>query len=247
MQSTDLAAKAPGIAAGLTSSSIGKKLFVAVSGGVMLLFVIGHMVGNLQLFIGQDQLNRYALFLQSLGELLWVVRIVLIVMLVLHIWFAAKLKLENWAARPTKYAYNNTVQAGLASRTMIWSGLLIASFITYHLLHFTFLTTHPEYHNLMAALPGHHEQVHDVYSMVILGFQQPLISSFYIIMMFLLAYHLSHGIKSMFQTLGMNNERYEPKLNALAITLATILFLGYISMPLAVIAGIIKLPAGVTL
>ncbi len=247
MQSTGIATKSPGVAARLIGSSIGKKLFVAVSGALLLLFVIGHMIGNLQLFIGQDQLNKYALALQSLGSLLWVVRGGLILLAILHVFFAAKLKLENWAARPSKYAYNNTVQAGLASRTMIWSGLLILSFVVYHLMHFTFLTTHPEYHNLMANLPGHTEKVHDVYSMVVLGFQQPLISAFYIIMMALLAYHLSHGIKSMFQTLGLNNELYEPKLNALAIIVATILFLGYISMPIAVLAGIIKLPAGVTI
>lgn len=245
MSSTDLAQKSSGLSSGLTSSSIGKKLFVAISGAALLLFALGHMVGNLQVFIGQDQINKYAHALQSLGAMLWVIRAGVILMAILHVWFAVKLKLENWKARPVKYAFESTVQAGLASRTMIWSGLLIFAFITYHLLHFTFMATHPEYKGLSAMLDG--KEVHDVYSMIIFGFKQPLISAFYIVMMFLLAYHLSHGIKSMFQTLGWNNERCEPKLNKLAITLATIIFLGYISIPIAILSGIIKLPEGMVI
>ncbi len=245
MSSTELAQKSPGLTTGLTSSSIGKKLFVAISGAALLLFAFGHMVGNLQVFMGQDQINKYAHALQGLGAALWVIRVGLIVMAILHIWFAVKLKLENWKARPVNYAFSNTVQAGLASRTMIWSGLLVFSFITYHLLHFTILATNPEYKSLTAMLNG--QEVHDVYSMIIYGFKQPLISGFYIIMMFLLAYHLSHGIKSMFQTLGLNNERYEPKLNKLAIAIATIIFLGYISIPVAILAGLVKLPGGMTI
>ncbi|MGB5105706.1 MAG: succinate dehydrogenase cytochrome b subunit [Candidatus Zixiibacteriota bacterium] len=229
----------------MTTSSIGKKLFVAVTGAALLLFAFGHMVGNLQVFIGQDQINKYAHALQSLGAMLWVIRVGLIVMAVLHIFFAAKLKLENWKARPVGYAFKDTVQAGLASRTMIWSGLLIFCFIAYHLLHFTFMSIHPEYKGLTAMLDG--KEVHDVYSMIIYGFKQPLISALYVVMMFLLAYHLSHGIKSMFQTLGWNNERYEPKLNKLAIAVATIIFLGYISIPVAIMSGLIKLPGGMVI
>ena len=225
---------------GFFATSIGKKLVVAVTGFGMLFFVIGHMVGNLQTLIGQNELNRYAAFLQGLGELLWLERAIMAVMLILHVWFAVMLKLENWQARPEKYKFNNTVQATLASRTMIWTGLLVASFVTYHLLHFTLLTIHPEYAELRDQLGRH-----DVYSMVILGFRNYLVSGFYILMMLTLAYHLSHGIKSMFQTLGWNNEKYEPGLNTLSYAIATILFLGYISIPVAVILNIVKLPAGV--
>lgn len=222
---------------GFFSHSIGKKIVVAVTGFAMLTFVIGHMVGNLQVFIGQEQLNKYAAFLQGLGELLWVIRGALALMLILHVWFAVMLKLENWSARPQKYAYNSTVQATFASRTMIWTGLLIASFITYHLMHFTLVSTDPRLADLR-----HH---HDVYSMVILGFQSVPISIAYIIMMFLLAYHLSHGIKSMFQTIGWNNEKYEPGLNKLSYAIAYLLFLGYIAIPAAVLLNVLKLPAGV--
>ncbi len=245
MQTTGITQTTPTLVSGLVSSSIGKKWFVAVTGALLLLFVTGHMIGNLQIFIGQDQLNNYAAKLQALGPILWVIRTGMIALTVLHIVFAVKLKLENWQARPQRYAFNNTVQASWGSRTMIWSGLLIFAFVTYHLMHFTFLNLHPEYHNLRAMLHG--QQVHDVYSMVIVGFQQPVISIFYIIMMALLALHISHGAKSMFQTLGWNNERYEPKLNRFAIGLAIFLFLGYISIPISILLGWVKLPAGVTI
>jgi succinate dehydrogenase cytochrome b subunit len=219
------------------SRSIGKKLVVAVTGVVLLGFVTGHMVGNLQVFIGQESLNRYAAFLQGLGELLWVIRGFMALMLILHVWFAVQLKLENWAARPKRYECNDTVQATLSSRTMIWTGILIGAFVTYHLLHFTFVSTDPRLAELRHG--------HDVYSMVILGFQQPLISIFYIIMMFALAYHLSHAVQSMFQTLGLNNEHYDGGLRRVALAWATILFVGYVAIPVAAMSGILKLPAGV--
>jgi succinate dehydrogenase / fumarate reductase cytochrome b subunit len=222
---------------GFFSRSIGKKLVVAVSGVVLLGFVTGHMVGNLQVFIGQEALNRYAAFLQGLGELLWVIRGFMALMLILHVWFAVQLKLENWAARPKRYEHNDTVQATLSSRTMIWTGLLIASFATYHLLHFTFVSTDPRLAELRHS--------HDIYSMVILGFQQPLISIFYIIMMFALVYHLSHAVRSMFQTLGLNNEHYDGGLRFIALAWATILFVGYTAIPAAVLLDILKLPVGV--
>jgi succinate dehydrogenase / fumarate reductase cytochrome b subunit len=222
---------------GFFSRSIGKKLVVAATGVVLLGFVTGHMVGNLQVFIGQEALNRYAAFLQGLGELLWVIRGFMALMLVLHVWFAVQLKLENWAARPQRYEHNDTVQATLSSRTMIWTGLLIASFATYHLLHFTFVSTDPRLAELRHS--------HDIYSMVILGFQQPLISIFYIIMMFSLVYHLSHAVRSMFQTLGLNNEHYDGGLRFVALAWATVLFVGYTAIPAAVLLDILKLPVGV--
>lgn len=238
---TSVAQKTPVfLPTGYLSRSIGKKIVVAVTGFVMLGFVVGHMVGNLQVFIGQDQLNRYAEFLQELGELLWLERAFMAVLLVLHVWFAVQLKLENWQARPRKYECNNTVQATLASRTMIWSGLLIGTFATYHLLHFTFMTMHPQYAGLKDSLGRH-----DVYSMVILGFKDNLIAGFYILMMFMLTYHLSHGIESMFQTVGLSNEKYKHGLRRISVIVATLLFLGYIAIPVATMLDILKLPVGV--
>ncbi len=171
------------------SQSIGKKVVVAITGFMLLGWITGHMVGNLQIFIGQESLNRYAAFLQGLGELLWLLRGVMALVLILHVWFAVQLKLENWAARPTRYECNDTVAATFSSRTMIWTGLLIASFVVYHLLHFTFMSFHPEYKTLEDSL-----RRHDVYSMVILGFKNPVISIFYMIMMASLGFHLSHAV-----------------------------------------------------
>ncbi len=228
--------------ASLTSISLGKKYFVAISGAVLLLFAVGHMLGNLQVFIGQDQMNTYAEKLQAMGPILWLIRGALIVIAILHIWFATKLKLENVAARPVPYAHKTWVEASLASRTMIWSGLLILAFIAYHLAHYTLHWTNPEYDKLVDSLGRK-----DVFSMVVFGFKNYIISGIYIIMMFLLALHLSHGTKSMFQSMGWNNARWEPRLHKLAWAVATILFLGYISIPIAIMLGVITLPAGVTL
>ncbi len=228
--------------AGIISISLGKKYFVAVSGAVMLLYVVGHLLGNLQIFIGQDQINTYAEWLHSLGPILWAVRGVLIILAILHIWFGIQLKLENVAARPIAYTHRNWVQASIASRTMIWSGLLIFAFIAYHLAQFTLHWTNESYNQLKDPLGRM-----DVYSMVIFGFKNYLISGFYILMMFLLAVHLSHGAESMFQSLGWNNDLWEPRLHKFAWILAVVLFLGYISIPISIMLGAIQLPPGVTL
>jgi succinate dehydrogenase / fumarate reductase, cytochrome b subunit len=222
------------------SRSIGKKVVVAITGFMMLGWVCGHMAGNMQIFIGQESLNRYAAFLQGLGELLWLLRGVMAVILILHVWFAVQLKLENWAARPQKYECNATVAATLSSRTMIWTGLLVGSFLAYHLMHFTLMNLNPEYKLLEDSL-GHH----DVYTMVIVGFSNPVISIFYVLMMAMLTYHLSHGVRSMFQTLGLNNDKYDGGLRRLSLVVAWVLFLGYISIPVAVLSGFLKLPGGV--
>jgi succinate dehydrogenase / fumarate reductase, cytochrome b subunit len=224
------------------SRSIGKKVVVAITGFMLLGWITGHMAGNLQIFVGQEALNRYAAFLQGLGELLWLLRGVMALVLILHVWFAVQLKLENWAARPQRYEHNATVQATLSSRTMIWTGLLIFSFATFHLLHFTFQSIHPEWKTLEDSLGRH-----DVYSMVILGFKDPVMAISYVIMMAALAYHLSHAIRSMFQTVGLNNQSYDGGLRVLSLLIAWVLFLGYISIPIATLIGFLKLPGGVTI
>ncbi len=128
-------------------SSILSKWVMAVTGIVLVGFLIGHTVGNMQLFIGSDTFNTYAAFLQGLGELLWVVRITLIVCVLLHIFTSIKLKLDNYAARPIKYQYKSYLKAKLTSRNMIWTGIMILAFVVYHLLHFTVGTAHPDYYN----------------------------------------------------------------------------------------------------
>jgi succinate dehydrogenase / fumarate reductase cytochrome b subunit len=228
-----------GIPAHLLDVSIGKKILMAVSGFIAFGVVFGHMLGNLQVFISQDQMNTYAEKLQSLGPLLWAVRLFLLATFVIHIWFGIKLKLEAWSARPTGYEKKNTVKATLASRTMIWTGLIIVLFVVYHLLHYTVRVTDPELANLVDATGRP-----DVFTMVIKGFSHPVVSAFYILAVGLLSYHLSHGVASMFQTLGLNSDKWQVRLHRLAWIATVILFAGYASIPLAVLGGCTQLVAG---
>lgn len=221
-------------------STILSKVVMASTGLVLVLFLIGHMIGNLQMHIGQEKMNIYAETLQGLGGLLWLIRGALFVFLVLHIITSIKLKLDNRAARPEPYAMKTWVRASLASRTMLWSGVMIGLFVTYHLLHFTIKATNPIYGDLVDAAGRH-----DVYSMVVLGYQNVLISVVYIAAMILLGFHLIHAIESMFQTLGVNHPKYNGMIHLLGVAVALIVCVGFISIPLGVLFGWISLPAGV--
>ncbi len=214
----------------LFTSSLGKKYLMALTGLALFFFVIGHMVGNLQIFAGRETLNAYAHFLKSKPLLLWGARLGLLACVAIHIWTAIRLTQENRAARPVQYAKAKPYAASYASRTMIWSGLIIAVFIVYHLLHFTVGVTHPEHFKLVDA-NGHH----DVYGMVVKGFQSPLVSGFYVLAMGLLCLHLSHGVSALFQSLGLKNKAYGPLIDKFAYVSAWVIFLGNISMPLAVL------------
>jgi succinate dehydrogenase / fumarate reductase cytochrome b subunit len=221
----------------LFESSLGKKFIMAVSGLVLFLFVVGHLAGNLQIFLGPEAINRYGHFLQSNPELIWPARLVLLLMVGLHIWSAAKLSLENKAARPIPYSAYQPVAASYASRTMLMSGTIIFIFIIYHLLHFT---VQVQYINLT----GQNfvdftdpEKRHDIFKMMVVGFRNPLVSGFYIVGMALLCLHLSHGTSSMFQSLGWKNEGYRRFLDNLARIVALVIFVGYISIPLAILLG----------
>jgi succinate dehydrogenase / fumarate reductase cytochrome b subunit len=216
-------------------SSIGKKWIVAISGLVLFGFVVGHMLGNLQIFLGQEQINRYAETLQNLGELLWVIRGFLLLMIGLHIVNTIQLTLENRAARPQKYAVKAHDASTLASRTMAISGLIVLSFIIFHLLHFTAQTIHPEWKTWHDAAGRH-----DVYSMVIVGFKNPAASFFYLLGVGLLCLHLRHGIQSMTQTLGGRTRNFAPLLSVASPIIALILFLGYASIPVASLLGFLK-------
>jgi succinate dehydrogenase / fumarate reductase cytochrome b subunit len=213
---------------------------MAGTGLLLVLFLLGHMTGNLQMHLSQEKMNVYAETLQHLGGLLWVIRSVLIIFLALHIITSIRLKALNLSARPEAYACKNTVKATLASRTMIWSGVMIALFLTYHLLHFTIKSTNPQYGELIDSLGRA-----DVYSMVILGYQNILISVVYIAAMILLGFHLIHAIESMFQTLGVNHPKYNSFIHGFSVTLSLIIVIGFISIPVGVLFGWIALPAGV--
>ena len=216
-------------------SSIGKKITVAVTGIILIVFVIGHLLGNLEIYLGQDHTNWYAEFLRSTGPLLWIVRIILILAVMVHIVATIQLTVENLRAKPGRYAVKARQASTFASRTMIYSGLLVLCFVIYHLLHFTFQTTNPEFRTLTDA-----QGRHDVYHMVILGFRQPLISLFYILALFLLSLHLSHGFASVTQTLGINNRKISGLISNGGRVLCWIIFAGYISIPITILLGLLK-------
>jgi succinate dehydrogenase / fumarate reductase cytochrome b subunit len=222
----------------LFKSSVGKKFVMAVTGLALFLFVVGHLAGNLQLFLGPEELNRYGNFLQTNLELIWPARIGLLVLVFLHIWSAIQLTIENRAARPQPYVQQEVVAASYASRTMIWSGFIIAAFIIYHLLHFTLQVpavnlTGKSFVDLQDA-----KGQHDVYAMVVLGFKNPIVAGFYVFAMFLLCTHLSHGLSAMFQSLGWKTPAYAKCLDCGARLVSCLIFAGYISIPIAVQLGL---------
>lgn len=218
----------------MISASIGKKFFMALTGLIAFGFVLGHMLGNLQLFVGQDQLNNYAANLKALGPLIWVGRAALLVFFITHIYLGIKLKAENAASRAGGYEKEDTVKASFSSRTMIYSGSLILIFFVYHILHFTAHVTDPSYSAMLdsAGRP-------DVYSMVIVGFQNTPIAIWYIFTMALLWMHISHGISSMLQTLGWNSATSRPRVVGFAHMFAMIIALGFMAAPLGVMTGIV--------
>ncbi|MCI0744999.1 MAG: succinate dehydrogenase cytochrome b subunit [Verrucomicrobia subdivision 3 bacterium] len=218
-------------------SSLGKKYIMAITGCALVAFVIGHLLGNLQIFIGPEPLNRYGHFLQTTPELLWPVRFALIVLATLHIAAAVALTRENRVARPVAYAKLEVVAASYASRTMFMSGLIVFAFVIYHLLHFTIQVPGINFTNGDFSTLKDLKQRHDVYRMMILGFKQPLVSLFYAFGVGLLCLHLSHGVSSMFQSMGWKNKLYGPFLDKLAVGASIAIFVGYISIPSAVLLG----------
>ena len=220
-------------------SSIGKKWIVALTGLVLVGFVTGHMIGNLQIFLGQEPLNKYAAFLQGLGELLWVIRGVLLACLGVHIVTTVLLSIQNAASSPQKYAVNNPQAATIGAKTMIWSGAIVACFLIFHLLHFTVLYIHPEWKSWEDPLGRH-----DVYSLVIAGFSNKdtglLATGVYLIGLSLLCMHLTHGIQSFIQTLGVRTRKIAEPLTIASPYLAGLIFLGYASIPVACFLGILK-------
>ena len=219
------------------ASSLGKKFIMAVTGFFLFAFVAGHLVGNLQIFLGPEAINRYGHFLQSNVELLWPVRLGLLAIVGLHIWSATKLSAENRAARPVGYGEYKPVGSTYASRTMLMSGLIVFCFIVYHILHYT---VRVQAINLTGQSFAHMpdlENRHDVFRMMVIGFSHPLVVLFYVVGVGLLCLHLSHGASSMFQSLGWKNRAYGPFLDQAARLVAIAIFVGYISIPVAVQFG----------
>jgi len=228
--------KPHGFIAGFCRSSVGRKMIVAVTGVILILFVIGHLLGNLQIYLGPEWINAYAQHLRDLGPLLWIIRAFLFASVVLHIYFTIQLAIENRRARPEAYRDRNYVKASWASRHMVVSGLVVLAFIVFHLLHFTGRKFNPQF-PLLKVDPLNR---YDVFSMMVYGFQNVYVSAFYILGLFLLTLHLTHGSSSFFQSLGFNNERLTPKLAFGGRIFAWLTFIGYVSIPIAVLLGFIK-------
>ncbi len=217
-------------------SSVGAKISMAVTGIIIVLFLIAHMVGNLLIFAGPEAMNNYAYFLQHKAKgLVWTMRIVLLLALIIHVWAAIRVTLRNRAAREVRYMHQKYTAATYASRTMIWGGIIIFAFIVYHLLHYTLGKINPQFFSLQTQ-----QGLHDVHRMVVLNFQNPLIAGWYIFAQILLWMHLKHGISSFFQTMGWNNRKYRPLTSALGPILSAIISLGFISVPAAVLLGFVK-------
>ncbi len=215
----------------LYDTTIGKKALMAVTGVVLFGFVIAHMLGNLQVFLGPEQLNGYAKKLRDLGPLLWVARGVLVFSVLAHIVVAVQLVLRSSAARPQGYRKKRNTATSYAARTMRYSGPILALFIVYHLAHLT-----------APGVPmGGYEHSHvDVYANVVQAFSIRWVSGVYIVAQLLLGFHLYHGAWSLFQSLGLSHPRYDEKKRMAAQTLAMVVMFGNIAMPVAVLAGVVK-------
>jgi len=211
-------------------------MIVALSGIILILFVIGHLLGNLQIFLGPDWINGYSQHLRDLGPILWIIRIFLLTTVIVHIYVTIRLAIDNRRARPEAYIDKQHVKATFASRHMVMSGLIVLAFIIYHIAHFTVRVTDRRF-ALLKADPLNH---YDVYSMMVYGFQSIYVSSVYVLGLFLLALHLSHGSSSFFQSLGLNNKTLTPRLAFGGRVFAWLLFLGYTSIPIAVLLGLVK-------
>lgn len=213
-------------------STVGKKIIMAVTGVILVGFIVAHVAANLQVFTGSpDKLDAYARFLRSTGELLWVARGILLISVILHIDAAWKLTRRSHAARPVGYRRKRHEAATLASRTMRWGGVLLLVFIVYHLLHFTFGIAHPTWP---------HFNHTTVYRNVIIGFQSPWVVLFYEAALVALGFHLYHGMQNMLLSLGLTNPRWVGLWKRLAMTVAVLVAIGFLVIPLAVYFGVVS-------
>jgi succinate dehydrogenase / fumarate reductase cytochrome b subunit len=222
----------------LWSTSIGKKAVMAVTGFLLFGFVVGHMLGNLKVYQGEAKFNAYAVWLREAGspvlgheQLLWVARVILLAATALHVTAAVQLTQMSYAARPVRYGKKRAIEATYASRTMRWGGVIITLFVIYHLLHFTL--------GAVGFAPGQYASM-SVYRNVVNGFSAWSVSAFYIAAMVALGLHMYHGVWSMFQTLGVNTAGGDPVFRGVAIVSSLAVVLGNISIPVSVLAGLVR-------
>ncbi len=219
----------------LLSDSIGRKVVMAITGLLMVLFVVGHLLGNLSIFAGADGINAYAAKLHAMPAVVWATRIVMLTAVLFHLVISIQITLENNAANPSKYAVDRHLRATFASKNMIWTGLLLGAFIIFHLFHFT-----------VRSIPGM-EIVQqqdalgrfDVFAMVAAAFGKIVTAVVYIVAMVSLYLHLSHGVQSTFQSLGLNNAKTMPGFVKFGGVLSVIFLLGYGAIPVALLFGLL--------
>ena len=221
-------------AAAFYESVIGKKVVMAITGFILFGFVLAHMLANLQVFVpvgpdGVQALDRYAEHLRDLPPLLWGARVVLLGSVILHIVAAWQLTILNkFEARASRYIKHTSVASNYASRTMVWSGPIIFFYVIYHLLDLTFGAVNPDFE------PGH------VYHNLVASFHNPVVAVFYVVANICLAFHLYHGVWSMFQTLGVSHPRYTPLLKAASVAFAIMIGAGFCAVPLGVLTGMVN-------
>jgi succinate dehydrogenase cytochrome b subunit len=217
------------------TSTVGRKIMMAMTGQVLVIFIVFHIAGNSSIFF--HALNAYVVALHALPVVVWGGRFVLIAAFALHIWYGTVLKLENYSAKPQPYAVTNYRSATFAGRNQIWTGAVIAAFLIYHLLQFTLRVTNPE-----ISADTHLDALGrpDVFMMVVRSFQQIGISGVYLVSLAALGLHLLHGIQSSFQTWGMTNDRTLPVIEKSGTVASVFLFMWYIAIPVSIVAGILK-------
>lgn len=217
----------------LLSDSIGRKAVMAVTGLLMVLFVVGHLAGNSTVFFGPNALNAYAQKLHEMAPVVWITRVVMLVAVITHLALSIQITLENEAANPQKYAVDRSLRATFASKSMIWTGLLLGVFIVGHLLHFT-----------VRNLPGTALGLDalnrfDVFGMVVDAFRKASVAILYVVAMVALFLHLSHGVQSLFQTLGLSNDKLQPAYGLGGKVLSVVFLIGYGSIPVAILIHLI--------
>lgn len=243
------------------ASSLGKKFLMAVTGLILVLFVMGHMLGNLLIFLGPEAINSYAYKLHSIPDaLMALIRLALLASVVLHIWMAVLLTIDNKKAKPK--GLKSKVKSSYASRTMRMSGVIVLSFIIFHILHYTVRVVPSMEYNDAAVFTeisqggenyvplykegypvvvrGEAVQTFNVYDMLIHGFKNPLVAFFYILSVGLLCIHIAHGISSLFQTMGLRNRWWKVVTDRLAVLYAWVVFIGFASIPLATQVGYLE-------
>ncbi len=214
----------------LFSDSIGRKAVMAVTGLLMVLFVIGHLLGNLTIFAGADGINSYAEHLHALAIVVWITRVVMGASVLLHLFFSIQITMENSRAKPDGYAVKHHLKASFASKNMIWTGLILGAFIVYHLLQFTFRVT-PDVAPWAGEVPG------NVFAMVTTALHATFVGAVYIVAMVSLFLHLSHGVQSLFQTLGLSNGVMLPRYSMTGKVASIIFLVGFGAIPVAILAG----------